>query len=281
MISISPQNTAIVVVWYNPTAQHIEHIKKYADAVKQIYIIDNSTQDNTHLANEISNTTYIANQKNTGIATALNIGYLQAIQDNHEWIISFDQDSYLSKDVLHKYMQLCNACKIPNAEIFAPYPSYGNDLPVGNSIYEKRNCIITSGALMSAKTYLQIGRYRDDFFIDLVDDEFCLRAKRLQKEIVMIRTIILEHHLGNGFIIVPIIHHKFVEHSALRHYYIIRNTLTIIREYSEQRNYYRKQIHKRIKRLLLYDFKDKWKKIKMCLWGYYDYKHNNMNQFNH
>ena len=88
----------------------------------------------------------------------------------------------------------------------------------------------------------------------------------------MVNRIVMEHHLGNGFVEVPILHHRFIEHNALRHYYIVRNTLFILRDYPEQRAYYRKQLRKRIKRLLLYDWHDKWQKIKQCIRAYRDYK---------
>ena len=263
---------AAVVVWYNPTEQQVAYIEQYAPALRRVYIVDNSSEDNTHLAQKIANAVYIPNHTNLGIATALNRGFEWALAEGAEWIISFDQDSHIDADLLHEYFRLCDVCEIPNVGLFAPYPYYGNDLPDDSKVYEKRNTVITSGSLMSADTYRQVGRFRDEFFIDLVDDEYCLRIKRMGKEIVMVNRIVMEHQLGNGFVVTPILHHRFIEHNALRHYYIVRNTLFILRDYPEQRAYYRKQLRKRIKRLLLYDGHDKWQKIKQCVRAYRDYK---------
>lgn len=278
---IDSHNTVAVVVWYHPTEQQVDYIAAYASALKRVYIVDNSDIDNGDLAKGIPNAIYIANLSNKGIAYALNVGYQRAIEDSAEWIVSFDQDSHITASLLTEYMHLCEACPIPNVGIYAPYPSYGNSLPDQNIPYQKRECVITSGALMHADTYRVTGDFRDEFFIDLVDDEYCLRVKRLGKEIVIVNCIVMEHHLGNGFVTTPLLHHQFIEHNALRHYYIVRNTLVLIREYPERKAYYRKQLRKRIKRLCLYDWHDKWHKIKMCLWALYDYRHHHMNQFNH
>lgn len=279
-MTIDAQNTVVVVVWYHPTQQQADYIRSYASALRRVYIVDNSDEDNTALTEGLTNALYLPNRRNEGIATALNTGYEHALTDGAEWIISFDQDSHMSAAQLMQYLQLCEACPIPDVGIFAPYPSYGNDRPQPQT-YEQRNCVITSGALMHADTYRQTGRFRDDFFIDLVDDEYCLRVKRQGKAIVIVNRIVMEHSLGNGFVTTPILHHRFVEHNALRHYYIVRNTLVLIRDYPEQRAYYRKQLRKRIKRLCLYDWHDKWQKIKMCVLACADYRHHRMNQFKH
>lgn len=274
---MNEKNTAVVVVWYEPREQHTAYIHGYAPAVRSVYIVDNSEQDNKVLAEGIANAVYLSNGGNRGIAAALNTGYERAIADGAEWIISFDQDSCISTSLLKEFLRICEACPIPGVGIFAPYPNYGNDAPNKYIVYEKRNTVITSGMLMHKDTYLQTGRFRDEFFIDLVDDDYCLRVKRQGKEIVLVHAIEMKHSLGNGFVTTPILHHRFIEHSALRHYYIVRNTLVLIRDYPEQQAYYRRQLSKRIKRLLLYDRNDKWSKIRMCIRAYADYRHRKMN----
>lgn len=278
---IHANNTAAVVVWFMPSSQQTEHIQVFADVLKHVYVVDNSDKDFKHLIPDRKNITYIPNLDNKGIATALNIGYIQAIKSGAEWILSFDQDSHFTAQDLLKYIQLCNDCPISNVGIYAPYPKYGDSIPPINSTYTLRERVITSGALISADTYHQTGRFRDDYFIDLVDDEYCLRVKKSGYEIVMVNEIILEHHIGNGYVTVPLIHHKFIEHNALRHYYIVRNTLAVIHEYPDSKKVFRRQLRQRIKRLILYDFHDKWNKLKMCYWGYYDYKHHKMGRFSH
>lgn len=273
------ENIATVVIWYHPSEQQVHNIREYSPAVQRVYIIDNSEEDHSMLTRDIPNATYVPNRSNKGIATALNIGHEYAIKEGAKWIISFDQDSRISAEKLTDFFRLCENCPIENVGLFAPYPYYGNDKPNPDIIYERRESIITSGSLISATDYQQTGRFRDDFFIDLVDDEYCLRIKRKGKEIVIVNPIVIEHHIGNGYITTPFLHHRFVTHNALRHYYIVRNTLVLIDEYPEKRVFYRKQLRRRIKRLCLYDWHDKWAKFKMCVRAYRDYKQGKMNQF--
>lgn len=276
---IQKDNTAAVVVWYQPTQQQAEYIRQYADAVRHVYIVDNSDNDNSLLSRDIANATYIANGKNLGIATALNIGYKHAIEDDAQWIVSLDQDSRMTAEMMRDYLQYCAQCDIPDVGLFAPYPDYGNGLPTDDETYEIRESVITSGTLMSASIYRQTGPFRDAFFIDLVDDEYCLRVRRQKKQIVMVKRIVIKHHIGNGYIITPLLHHRFIEHNAFRYYYIVRNTLCLIAEYPEARTHYRQQLRRQIKRILLYPQPDKWTKLKMCIRGYRDFKHKNMNQY--
>lgn len=275
---INERNTSVVVVWFHPGEQQAAFIREYASAVRRVYIVDNSESDNSALAESVANTVYLPNGGNKGIATALNAGYERAIADGAEWIVSFDQDSRMSASLLTEYLRVCDACPVKDVGVYAPYPDYGNDAPDPHVIYEKRNTVITSGMLMPKETFLLTGRFRDEFFIDLVDDDYCLRVKRQGKDIVLVHTIVMKHRLGNGFVTTPFLHHRFIEHNALRHYYIVRNTMALIRDYPEQRAYYRRQLNKRIKRLLLYDWNDKGRKIRMCIRAYTDYKHGKMSQ---
>ncbi|HOH71458.1 MAG TPA: hypothetical protein PK552_05360, partial [Paludibacteraceae bacterium] len=141
---------------------------------------------------------------------------------------------------------------------------------------------MTSGNLLRAEAYRKCGRFRDDFFIDLVDDEYCCRLYRNSYTVVKTNRIIITHSLGNGFVRVsPLFQKTFIQHSALRHYYIVRNLLEVRRLYPEHKKYYSRQLRKRLKRCLLYDSDQKWTKIKYMYWGWRDYKKRIFGKINH
>ena len=83
------------VIWYNPDDENIKNIRTYIDYVEKLYIIDNSKENNKKLADSLNNlkTEYIYNDKNLGIAKALNLACEKAANDNFEWILTMDQDS--------------------------------------------------------------------------------------------------------------------------------------------------------------------------------------------
>lgn len=53
-----------------------------------------------------------------------------------------------------------------------------------------------SGSLLRLAAFEQLGDFRDDFFIDQVDNEFCLCARRNGLRVVQRRDTILLHRMG-------------------------------------------------------------------------------------
>ena len=66
-----------VIVLYNPPETVIDNISSYLPYLEKLYIVDNSTIFNstlTYKLKELPKVEYITEQKNLGIARALNIG---------------------------------------------------------------------------------------------------------------------------------------------------------------------------------------------------------------
>jgi rhamnosyltransferase len=92
--------------------------------------------------------------------------------------------------------------------------------------------VITSGSLLSLSTLDRIGGFRDDFFIDYVDSEFCFRARALGYRVAMTRKPLMSHAIGAST------HHALLgvrkwtsNHSADRRYYMARNDTIMLKEY--------------------------------------------------
>ena len=251
---ITPKNTAAVVVLYHPTEQQKHNYQHYQDAVAKVYSIDNTNH-------------------NFGIAAALNEGFRQALADGYEWILTMDQDSVLETSQLRALMAEANA--YPEREqvgIFSVRQVYG-DRPKPRPRYEERISVMCSGNLVSAEAIRKTQGMREELFIDRVDDDFCLRVQRKGMKVVMANTVLMEHHLGQGFEYTRLFHHKYLNYPASRQYYIVRNLLIMIRDYPEQRSHYRRQLCKCLKHVLLYDRQDKWHKIQAQWHGWRDYRH--------
>ena len=50
----------------------------------------------------------IFNEENLGIATALNIGVKEGLRQGYNWILTMDQDSKCSKDIVEKMFEVYN-----------------------------------------------------------------------------------------------------------------------------------------------------------------------------
>ena len=85
---------------------------------------------------------------------------------------------------------------------------------------------ISSGMIISTRYFDEIGPFRDDLFIDWVDNEWCWRANNLGFKIIGSGKVFLEHKMGDELIDLKLT--KFTKRNRERNYYIIRNAFYLI-----------------------------------------------------
>ena len=87
---------------------------------------------------------------------------------------------------------------------------------------------IASGSLISLRALEKVGGMREDFFIDLVDIEWCLRARDRGFRLYGVCDAVLGHRLGEK----PrsIAGRSVTHHSPLRNYYFFRNAVWLFRQ---------------------------------------------------
>jgi len=239
-IDVPPREQTIcaIFVTYYPDGQFSERLAQIIAQVDHIIIVDNHSDEEAVrmlriLCTEI-NGELIENEENLGIATALNQGIRRAIELGYFWAITFDQDSWPDKDLIKTL-----------AEIYASSPEPWKVKMIGSNYrspitgdpilsfkhmdspsFAERKVVITSGTLMCLEGYKEVGPFRDDFFIDLVDHEYCLRIRSHGYKVLISCKALITHSLGNESF------HRFLwgqvcyNHSPLRKYYITRNCLT-------------------------------------------------------
>ena len=185
------------------------------------------------------------------MATALNQGFSWAIEQGFEQIFAFDQDSCPTTGMITTLQNKYNGYA-DNNHLAIVAPVVGDKQvniharflrPKKGLFFERRFCkeqilsnisfSITSGALYNLKTYQAIGGFEDDFFIDYVDIEYCLRANQHSYKIIAACDAYLEHRLGDrekrkllGR------DHYPTFHSPLRWYYISRNRIPMLKKYA-------------------------------------------------
>ena len=96
-----------VIVTYNPDEQFLDRLSLISSQVERIIIYDNgSSVESLSFLNKIQvkGVSLIYSKDNVGIAKALNVGIEELIKDNYEWILTFDQDSYPSNDMVQQLM---------------------------------------------------------------------------------------------------------------------------------------------------------------------------------
>jgi rhamnosyltransferase len=225
-----------VCVLFNPIDEMILNINSYIDELGILYLIDNSDKplsDQLLLLKTASKQIkYICNNKNLGIATALNIAARYAIQEGYEWLLTMDQDSKASLNMLSVLYDFIQNTSISNIGIVAAQP----DTPIRKkrkeSGYTVMDTVITSGNLVNLNVYTIVGGFEDKFFIDYVDHYFSLGVRQNGYCIIQVNNAVLHHTLGNSsvkcFFEIKMI---LTNHNHLRKFYMTRNRLYLYKKY--------------------------------------------------
>jgi rhamnosyltransferase len=232
------ENLCAIVTSFNPDGNFKERIVKISGQVAAVVVVDNnSNRGVSELLAEMSgenNLQVIFNQANLGVATALNLGITMAKDLNYQWVMLFDQDTIVSDQMVDL---LCKSyADTPERDSIAiigpgydagkiPPDAYTNKL-------KEVEFLITSGSLIAVDTIDKTGPMLDSLFIDYVDIEYCLRARKMGFRIMQLDTPLMKHSIGAMSL------HRLpgkevgtTNHSALRRYYMMRNHVLVIKKY--------------------------------------------------
>ncbi|MGL5417350.1 MAG: glycosyltransferase family 2 protein [Clostridium sp.] len=226
------------IVTYNPDIKRLkENIESLKSQSDKILIIDNKS-DNIGEINELVETykeiQIIKNLKNDGIAKALNQILIYAKESKSEWVLLMDQDSVIEDRAILKYKKFLKENIEKEIMILSPniVDRNLNEKYVEENKSKEINLAITSGTFLNVEKALEIGGFLEKLFIDYVDFEFSLRAKKYNYKIYKIYNIKLLHELGQREY-KKILGRKFdvTNHNPKRRYYLIRNKIYIYKNY--------------------------------------------------
>ncbi|MDD5578651.1 MAG: glycosyltransferase family 2 protein [Methylobacter sp.] len=251
------KQVAALVVTHFPDAGFPSRLDKLLEQVSHVVIIDNgSPQDLLSWQKQYcdsDNITFLKNSVNLGIATALNQGMDLLTKEGFERVVTFDQDSTVTSGFIALLQATMTANEVPHGDV-ALVGANRSDAGENQDrhrwlrpkkrwpFFERITCdrigpdgvtlVITSGTLFNMKIFNILGPFRDDFFIDFVDSEYCLRAKEAGYRILVNPDARLFHQLGSkkqyrlfGLTMSPTFH------SPLRRYYLSRNRIEMMRLY--------------------------------------------------
>ena len=252
------KNILAVIVSYNPDKSLINLYNSIINQVDELLIFDNfSTEKESKkiLKNLSTKVRIIFNDKNLGVAAALNQGAKYAIEHGYKWLLTLDQDSEFFP---HTYEILLDSYKnmSDKDDIMLIAPKYKDrgteDRMVGSSetttendnnkiphqvqddkklssVYWKQVILnLTSGSLIKTESFKKIGFFDEKLFIDQVDNDFCYRIKKENYKIKIAQNIIFLHRLGNSQ---KKLFCTATNHSPLRRFYLARNSTIMLKRY--------------------------------------------------
>lgn len=243
------EHVAAIMVTYNPEEDLVNNVKSIVKSASKLIIIDNgsgtASLEYLREVEAIPSVKVVYNGMNKGLGTALNQGILCYLEDKQyekiDWIATFDQDSRISENffsnMLVAYDSLTEKEKVA---ILAPNWIDENllhenttEISQASTISEPKT-VITSGSLIKKSVFNDIGLFIEEYFIDFLDIEFCLRARKNGYKIIMVQNVSMVHNLGNTK------RHNLLgsrvmatNHNYIRRYYITRNRILTYRKYSK------------------------------------------------
>ncbi|GFE68439.1 glycosyltransferase family 2 protein [Chroococcus sp. FPU101] len=244
--------------------------------------------------------------ENIGIAAGIKIASKWAIEENYDFLWTFDQDSEPISDTLEKLLEnyerliqqgLSIGIVAPlvidsqsNQELegaifhkykFFPASNFENINP--RKFYKKDfyecDIVITSGSLVNLDAAKNVDFPNEELFIDAVDWAYCMNFREKQYHVVVVTTALLKHNFGKfqstqniGVTKIPI-----YAYSTLRYYYTSRNHTFIENHLAKKSNSFHLSILYRLRtliqksiKIMLYEPDYKLLKIWACFKGTYD-----------
>lgn len=242
-----------VIVTYHPNLPDLSRtVAALSPQVESVFVVDNGsgpeTMEQLRLAVADSNAELLSFQDNRGIAAAQNAAISMARSRGFDFLVLFDQDSLPAADLV---VRLCGAhseLARRGMRVAAVGPQW-MDERTGRlgSFYRVRrgrivgvlppdaepvevDFLIASGTLLTLQAVAEIGPMREDWFIDHVDTEWCVRASRAGWKLYGTSGARLTHALGDEGRRVWLGRWREVAvHSPLRNYYEVRNTVLLLR----------------------------------------------------
>ena len=226
-----------IVTAYHPDDRLTAVVESALEDCERVVVSDNTPADGPSLAEKLDDprVTVLRDGRNLGLGGALNRG-LAALPEPagdaaDEAVLLLDQDSVLPAGLarglaahLEADASIGAAAPTPwDEEAEAYYSSAGRQEGIA-----ERFTVITSGMLLRRSTQAATGPFREDFFVDFIDIEFCMRLRRTGARLVQDWDQKLPHTMGDrrehriGPWRIRVSHYP-----AWRHYWIARNSLRV------------------------------------------------------
>lgn len=272
---VESEMIAAGIVLYNPEWERLkENIEAIIPQVGLLVLVDNGS-DNLEMVKKYCqdnlDIVLIRNDKNLGIAKALNQIIKYCYDKQCEWVLTLDQDSVSPAGMIDKFRAYTKEKKVG---IICPTIKDRND-QYGKAVNKKIEYIeqcITSGALINICVWHQIKGYDENMFIDMVDFEYCARVRLAGYSIVRVNTVFLLHECGNLKVIK--IGKRLVQitnHSSFRCYYYAKNIVYCHKKIPEvfTTKWMNKFLLEKVIKILFFE-KEKVPKIMKVIKGIYD-----------
>lgn len=248
----------MIVTYLPETAETGALLHALAPQVRDIVVVDNgspqATLEKLRTITEDVGATLLPMGSNRGIAAAQNTGITWARGCNARFVLLSDQDSLPANDMVDRLLAgftrgvaESSAGARPPVAAVGPITMDGRNegapllfsaqrwgprratIPAEDGALVEAAFLIASGCLIDQAALDAVGPMNEAWFIDHIDLEWGLRARRAGYGLYGIVGAGLSHALGDRTQNIPGRPRDVHIHSATRNYYMARNTVLLIR----------------------------------------------------
>lgn len=243
---------ALIVVTMNPDLEILKRQFNNIPTEIGIIIVDNhSNKDLLREVEELSitkNLVLLKNNKNLGLASALNQGCIKAQSLGYSMVLLLDQDSEPEKRSIKILLDTYNELSSSGQAVGCVGPTLidvttGLDLGFHAIVDLKWKRIFSengkpikitslngSGTLMSLNLFSELNGLDEEFFIDHVDTEWSFRVKNAGYSLFGVPAAVFLHRMGdNSFRFWFFGWKVWPWRSPIRHRYLFRNAVILLR----------------------------------------------------
>jgi GT2 family glycosyltransferase len=231
--------------------RQIEALQRQSKPLEEIIVVDNASTDNTQqvLSAKYPQVTVLSLSANLGVGGGFSAGLAYAaIQKKHDWVWLLDDDSVPKFDAIETLLRGLESVKGASDDIgiLAPLPVHPGSGQLYPGLLWRRgwvqpspellcqpvcfvDAVISSGSLVRREAVENVGLPRQDFFMDFVDFEYCLRMRRQGLKVALVCGSVLDHAIGDPRAVTFLgFARTWNDHAPWREYYFVRNqTFTI------------------------------------------------------
>lgn len=228
---------AAAVVLFHPDETVVPNIQSYNAFVDVVIAVDNSVTKNDEVVKSlqgIKNLVYLPNEKNLGIAAALNIAAKHSYEQGFTWLLTMDQDSSFDSEEFKLYKKQVLEFIKNESKIGLICPSEvkkSEGLQITEPAFR-----ITSGTWINLHVWQQVHGFDEQLFIDEVDKDFSCKVFLADFRLIGFDNVLMKHKLGTkkntGFLKLFFVKERTL-HSPFRLYYMVRNYLVVRKRYGK------------------------------------------------
>lgn len=178
--------------------------------------------------------------RNDGLGTAYNALVAMAARADDAFVFLLDQDSLprfgTIPELIAATRRLQDAGERP--AVVGPYTHGADGLPMKVRASQpthyavtrtrRTEHVISSGSLIGVAAARAVGPFREDYFIDAIDIEWCMRANAGDHSVWIADEAHMDHRLGQGLVRLPF-GLRVTRQPPLRLYTFVRNQLEMAR----------------------------------------------------